>query len=241
MSAPRLEEMLPSQVDAVLAETPWILVPIGAIEWHGHHNPLGLDGLKAHGQLLRVAEQVGGAVYPPIYTGHFTGDEESPYTYMIGKETLVSLLLDLLDGFAAEGFRKAVLLSGHYPNHIFVAREVAETWQERDSAMELLALRENNLPQVSGDHAAIGETSMLLDIHPDLVALDRIRSGSFDPDSAPEKGNWIETPLDHRLHGVVGIDPAHATAEHGATLNHAIVDAIAGWIRHGNIERAHDR
>jgi hypothetical protein len=39
----------------------------GLIEWHGRHLPLGNDALKAHAILVKVAEQSGGAVYPPVY------------------------------------------------------------------------------------------------------------------------------------------------------------------------------
>lgn len=235
----QLETLFPHEIRARVDAAPWILIPVGAIEWHGHHNVVGLDGLKAHGQLLRVAEKVGGLVYPPIYTGHFTGDSGSPWTYMIGADALRALLRDLLLGFERDGFKKAVILAGHYPNHIFVARELAEAWRAETHTLELLALRENHLPEVEGDHAAAGETSMMLDLRPDLV--DLARAGT-PADGEAEKGNWIATPLEHPLHGVMGRDPRRfASAAHGRRGNDLLVDAIAGWLRTGEITRLHDR
>ncbi|MCP4164788.1 MAG: creatininase family protein [Chloroflexi bacterium] len=42
---------------------------LGVLEWHGFHNPLGLDGLKANGIALHLAERLGGVVMPPLYWG----------------------------------------------------------------------------------------------------------------------------------------------------------------------------
>ena len=48
---------------------PAFAVPVGTIEWHGHHNPLGLDALKAHALCVRAAEQCGGVAMPPLWYG----------------------------------------------------------------------------------------------------------------------------------------------------------------------------
>lgn len=42
---------------------------LGILEWHGKHNPLGLDGNKANGIALHLAEQLGGVVMPPLFWG----------------------------------------------------------------------------------------------------------------------------------------------------------------------------
>ena len=39
-------------------------VPAGILEHHNGHLPWGLDGLKAHGVCLRLAEALGGVVLP---------------------------------------------------------------------------------------------------------------------------------------------------------------------------------
>jgi creatinine amidohydrolase len=65
----RLERMRPAQIVAARDRHAAIYVPVGAIEWHGHHNPVGLDAVKAHEQLVGLAKEAGGVVYPPIYFG----------------------------------------------------------------------------------------------------------------------------------------------------------------------------
>ena len=37
----------PGEIEAAIKEFPCALVPIGSLEWHGPHLPLGLDGIKA--------------------------------------------------------------------------------------------------------------------------------------------------------------------------------------------------
>ena len=44
-------------------------LPVGTLEWHGEHNPVGLDTLKIHALLVRCAEAGGGLVFPPLYYG----------------------------------------------------------------------------------------------------------------------------------------------------------------------------
>lgn len=42
---------------------------IGILEWHGLHNPLGLDGIKANGIACYIARELGGVVMPPLFWG----------------------------------------------------------------------------------------------------------------------------------------------------------------------------
>ena len=61
----RIERMRPEQIDQAIARRAAMYVPFGSLEWHGYHNPVGLDALKAHEQLVGLAQQAGGLVYPP--------------------------------------------------------------------------------------------------------------------------------------------------------------------------------
>ena len=59
----RLECMRPEQIERAKARRPAIYLAFGSIEWHGYHNPVGLDALKAHEQLVGLAARCGGLVY----------------------------------------------------------------------------------------------------------------------------------------------------------------------------------
>ena len=59
------DQILPAEFDARVHEMPVVYQPIGCMEWHGKHLPLGLDGLKAHEICRIAAERAGGIVMPP--------------------------------------------------------------------------------------------------------------------------------------------------------------------------------
>ncbi len=63
----RLERMRPDQVSARKLSNPSIYIPFGSVEWHGIQNPVGLDTIKAHEQLVGLASRVGGVVYPSVF------------------------------------------------------------------------------------------------------------------------------------------------------------------------------
>ena len=66
-SAVQYERLSPAQIVARRENCPVAYLPIGTLEWHGEHNPVGLDGLKIHALLIACAEEIGGLVLPPLY------------------------------------------------------------------------------------------------------------------------------------------------------------------------------
>ena len=46
----------------------------GILEWHGLQNPLGLDGIKTHSIVVKIAEKFGGVVMPPQFWGDHRGE-----------------------------------------------------------------------------------------------------------------------------------------------------------------------
>lgn len=59
----QMQFMRPGQLEAAARKFPVVYVPFGCIEWHGKHLPLGTDAIKAHGILVKTAEQFGGVVF----------------------------------------------------------------------------------------------------------------------------------------------------------------------------------
>jgi creatinine amidohydrolase len=62
-------EMRPRELVQRRRACPVAYLPLGILEWHGRHNPLGLDGIKAEKVLSQLAEKLGGVVMPPLYWG----------------------------------------------------------------------------------------------------------------------------------------------------------------------------
>jgi len=60
----QMQYVRPGQLEAAGRALPVVYVPYGLIEWHARHLPLGNDALKAHGILVKTAEQVVDVAYP---------------------------------------------------------------------------------------------------------------------------------------------------------------------------------
>lgn len=241
------ELMLPAEFRKAQAALPVCFLPLGTVEWHGEHDALGLDSLKAQGLCVRAAEQAGGGVvHPPLYGG--MGGLDKPATVVVEPDhSWDNLLLRpwlerLLAEFHRQGFRAVIMLTGHYGhNQQIVVRETAARMSERlqipvlGTAEYWLALDEGYL----GDHAGIGETSLLWYLHPDLVAMDRIdddpdygRDGIIRDGSSPELGQrYAETIID-RLARLARAMPEWdaATLADFVHAERALVSAqVRGW------------
>jgi creatinine amidohydrolase len=240
------ELMLPAEFRAAQAALPVCFLPLGTVEWHGEHNALGLDALKAHALCVAAAEQAGGVVHPPVYGG--MGGLDKPATVVMEPEMawenylLRPWLEQLLYEFHRQGFHAAIVLTGHYGhNQQIVVRETAARMSER-LRMPVLGTPEYWLAHDAGylgDHAGIGETSLLLTLHPDLVALDRIGD---DPDygaddrirlgASPELGKRYADLIVARLASLAQAMPTwdEATLDAFAAAERSLVRAqVKSW------------
>ena len=230
----RLERMRPEQVQAAKVARPAIYVPVGSIEWHGYHNPVGLDAVKAHELLVGLAARAGGVVYPAVFCGAGGGHTAWPSSFMVSAAPMQRVIADLLHGFERDGYRKALLLSGHYPNAPEVLEPAAALFRAEGGTMDVLVLIENQAPGVDGDHAARVETSFMMHLLPELVDLQRLHQDDerFPLGGADEVINWmVDTNVDHPCYGLVGIDPrAHASAGLGRIFTERLLDYLAAWV-----------
>ena len=137
----RYERLRPAEIVARREACPVAWVPVGTIEWHGEHNPVGLDTLKMHALLEMCAREIGGLVFPPLYYGECreqalmeaNADDRVQIAEKMGLEAARfqpghmyhsvtdqytnyhHLLLHILHQVRSLGFRVAVLGAGHYP------------------------------------------------------------------------------------------------------------------------------
>lgn len=211
----RLEFLRPREIEEAQAQCPTIFQPLGTIEWHGVHNVVGVDAVKAHALCVRAANRGGGLVAPALYGG--VGGMDEPHTFVMEPENDVfSKLLrpwleQLCREMARDGFRAIIILTGHYgAAQQIVVRETAVR-MSRALAIPVLGTPECTLAMdvgYIGDHAAWGETSLMMHLYPDTVDLSRLG----DP---PHKG-------------VGGRDPkTTASAEDGRLITETIVSRLA--------------
>ena len=199
------EYLRPAQIEAICSQTPIVYIPWGALEWHSYQNPIGLDGLKAHGLCKAMAAQTGGIVLPPVYVGTDTIKPLKGFKHTLEhqEDTVRVLCYQFLEQLADEGFKVIVVLTGHYGRaHVNALKETCAefTDQRSDIKVWMMADWEPVEGVFEGNHAAKGETSYQMYYHPDTVDLTLL------PDDR-------QTTLDDD--GVAGLDPRESSAAHG--------------------------
>ncbi|HEC22689.1 MAG TPA: creatininase family protein [Chloroflexi bacterium] len=228
-----LAEFRPSELRAYLAKYPLALVPIGTIEWHADHLPLGVDGLLSRSICEELARETGCVIAPPIWYGvcRDLSPEDGYYGTIatISEKTLESLIADVLNGLAGLGFRAALLFSGHFETEHF---DAIQRGIEQARGIEAYFLTEVHLLEdkvqtgedveetwhFAGDHAAEFETSLMQHYHPDLVEMSQ----------APETIELTMEGLPPYLHRRY---PRRASAAYGAQLREEILRAGTKKIR----------
>ncbi|HEY0240874.1 MAG TPA: creatininase family protein [Friedmanniella sp.] len=227
----QVELLLPSEIDAALAARPVVYVPLGSIEYHSNHLPVGLDGLNAHGVCTHAASGSGGLVLPTLYVGVGGGHTTYPWTIMAATAApLEELLTQTLRRLADFGVRLAVLFTGHFADEqLALVDEVAARWNASgDTTLRALALSVDRAETpLAPDHAGVFETTLLAALRPELVRLDRIPldAGQPAPDPAGATGYEHRHDPAHPLWGVMGPDPRGYDPAYAQTL----LDAVVAW------------
>jgi len=200
------ERLRPDQIEAIRDRAPIAYLPWGALEWHSHHAPVGLDGMQALGQCRALAEATGGVVLPAVYVGTDTIKpfKGFPHTVEHRAETVRALCREFLEGLADERFRVVVIVTGHCGGgHVEALREAVDAFEHADTRVLLVPSFEPTQDTYPSNHAALGETSYQLLFDPEPVDLGRLPEGR-------------EPTLDDD--GVWGESPRAATAQRGAAI-----------------------
>jgi len=76
----RFEEVAGFEVPELASKHPIAVLPLGSLEFHGPHNPIGSDLIIVSGIAERVAARTDGLLFPtlaftqcPAHTAHFPG------------------------------------------------------------------------------------------------------------------------------------------------------------------------
>ena len=223
------EFLLPDEVDAALAARSVVYLPLGSVEFHSAHLPIGLDGLNAHGVCLRAAARSGGIVLPTLYYGVGGGHTAYPWTIMARSEsTIADLLEQTLSRLVDFGVKAAVLFTGHFSDEqLHLIDTAAESWRDHPE-LRVLALSVNRADvRLAPDHAGVFETSLLSALWPDRVHLDMLpdlqQAPSHDP-GGDVMGRHRHDPQ-HPLYGVFGPDPRTFDPDRAQDL----LDEIVAW------------
>jgi len=173
----RIADMTSEEFDTIVRKDPVVILPIGALEEHGRHLPLGADLIQPLHVLDEVARRTGAFLAPPIPYGVCTTTRPYPGTVSVSVDSLKSIVRDILDDFVRNGVRRIMILSGHAGReHMLALRAAAQDVVDRGTGLKATVLSdydiiyasEGILPEGDG-HAGAGETSRILTASPELV------------------------------------------------------------------------
>ena len=229
----QVELLSPAELDAALLTFPVVYMPLGSLEFHGSHLPIGLDALTAHGLCVRAAIRGGGLVLPPLFQGVGGGHTAYPWTIMMPSADLVSgLIEDTLSRLESFDVKLVILFTGHFADEqLTMIDQIAERRNATGNhSLRVLAtgVNRNESAPLAPDHAGIFESSLLYAVNAKLVHLDRLpaqrRHPSIDP-GGDVAGAHRHDP-DHPLWGVFGPDPRDLDAVETMQL----AEAMTTWL-----------
>ncbi len=92
------------------------VIPIGSVERHGDHLPLGTDAIEAEWVARQVAERLGADLFPTIWYGVSPGLAHFPGTINVSAEAFINYVYEILREIARNGYRLIVVINGHGGN-----------------------------------------------------------------------------------------------------------------------------
>jgi creatinine amidohydrolase len=228
-----IDRLSPEQIEARLARASVAYLPLGSLEFHGPHLPIGLDALTAYGICLAAAERTGGVVLPAMHQAVGGEHIRYPWTLMSQHpETIEALLIETLERLDELGLQRFVILSGHFAEEQReLVERVADAWNRRDASSRAVGktLGQAPNPPVAPDHAARFESLVLQALDPQLVDVTRLPDPEVFPAPADEDPFGQDRHrADHPLHGVFGPDPRRIDPAEGAPLLEHLVAWVAG-------------
>lgn len=231
---PQLVDLTMPAFEEWRQKTRTVILPVGSVEEHGPHLPLGTDAFHAM-ELARRLEQVRPVfVAPPLYYGLCRSTREHPGTLSLPGLTLRALVIDLGREFFRQGLTNLLILSGHAGGtHMAMLTDAGEALLEElpeirvavvnvlDLLRQVTAARPELVTARGDAHAGEVETALMLACHPSLVR------GSAPAEWPTFPKYLLVRDKKRRWPGGVWGDPRAATAAQGEDLLSAEVEQLS--------------
>jgi creatinine amidohydrolase len=236
----------PRFVRAVEAVRGVCVLPLGVLEKHGEHLPIGTDVLLVREIARRATAIEPAIIFPPYFFTQIFEAQHVPGTVAINSRVMYDLLETTCDEISRNGCKKIILQNGHGGNEFLLPHFIRlQVERPRDYAVYMTrgmsdartreawrAMREFD---IDDEHAGEIETSMTLATDPALVDRDAIPADTGLPQGrlGAVAENGIYTAI-----GWYANFPHHyagraefGTAEKGEFLLNAAAQRLAKVIR----------
>jgi creatinine amidohydrolase len=187
----RWDEITAADWDKALAKSnKTCILPIGILEKHGPHVPIGSDLIRVREYASRATQKEYAVVFPDYFYGQINEAKHQPGIFALPERVVWDLLEHTCDEIARNGFNKIIIINGHGGNPELIKYFIQTRLEkERNYAVyffqpssdsvfsiQLAALRRSD-PRTD-QHAGERETSEVLYFRPDLVQLDSAKNES---------------------------------------------------------------
>ncbi len=221
------------EVEAYLAKSKAILIPIGSTEQHGPTGLLGTDALCPEIISRRAGDEAGFLVGPTFNVGQAQHHMSFPGTITLKPSTMIAAMKDWAESLNRHGFERIYWLNGHGGNIATITAAFSEiyhgvtfsgagnkppfrchlrNWWELPGVSDLCR---RLFPVGEGSHATPSEISVTWFGYPEAVK----HAGSLSPKIAPT-GPILDAD-DYRRRfpdGRIGSDPSQASIEAGEKI-----------------------
>ena len=176
-----LPHMTVPEVDAFLTKSDLVIIPIGALEQHSSHLPLGTDFINGVELCKLIAQERDVIVAPVLIAG------QSPYhmafagSITLSAETIINVHKETVDSLIKHGFKRFIFINSHGGNSAITTFLIDQINQKTsgvavDYAIAIKPyLKDLDEEQITvlDRHAGTGETSDCLYLMPSLVQLEK--------------------------------------------------------------------
>lgn len=223
------------------------VLPLGSIEKHGEHLPIGTDTLNVEYIAREACRQAGAIMLPPMAYTMVHEMKASLGAISLSAATFLKVLEEVCDDVSRNGIKKILLLNGHGGNgHLSMTFLQDLPGKNKDyvayylfltsclSAKDRELIKSSSKAAHPGGHADDVETDVTLAHYPDLV--DR-KAISKDPKAGTsgkdfDLGNaqphvWWYAEYPDSLSG----DPRFPSAQRGETISNLIIAGLVETIR----------
>ncbi len=154
-----------------------IILPVGSIEQHSAHLPVGTDWIEADTFARPIAEALDAALLPALPYSNCLEHSGFRGTFGLTPETLMHVVRDLAEEAERQNFKILIVLNGHGGN--FSLTPACRDWNRRDRPLKILLVdfwvycdpnvvdsKAHPRPEI---HVGEWETSLMMALRPDLV------------------------------------------------------------------------
>ncbi|GMV06177.1 MAG: creatinine amidohydrolase [Gemmatimonadota bacterium] len=186
-----LPHMTRPEVEGLLARSDMVIIPVGSIEQHGTHLPMGTDYLNGEERAKLIAQRADVLVAPVLLPGQSPYHMEFPGTITLPSTLIQEVYVEAARSLMRHGFKRFLILNAHGGNNAISTFVVDRINQETEGIavklndvvgpfLDRTARRTDpDMEPALDRHGGTGETAESLYLIPGLVDLEGVEAATL--------------------------------------------------------------